>query len=73
MLSGGRTVHSKLKVPIKLDDSTRCSFKPKSVVRNDSCHDDYGWKLDRNFIILRIFLKIEVFNQKYMSSKATLD
>ena len=48
-------------------------FVAMLIVRNDSCHDDYGWKLDRNFLILRIFLKIELFNQKYMSSKATLD
>ena len=29
---GGRTVHYKLKVPLKLDSTTKCSFKEKSAI-----------------------------------------
>ena len=31
LFAGGRTAHSKLKIPIKLDDTKRCNFKEKSV------------------------------------------
>ena len=31
LLDGGRTAHSKLKIPIKLDDTKQCNFKDKSV------------------------------------------
>ena len=31
LFDGGRTAHSKLKIPIKLDDTKRCNFKEKSV------------------------------------------
>ena len=31
LFDGGRTAHSKLKIPIDLDDTKRCNFKEKSV------------------------------------------